>query len=179
MRDLIQQERFDQVFDLMKVSFPESEYREYKSQRKLLSDRRYHLLTKENKQGEVIAFLAGWEFETFRYVENIAVSPSIRGGGIGKQLMEEFMQQSTLPIILEVEDPQDDLKRRRVRFYERLGFCLGDFKYVQPPLREGVLGLPLCIMSYPEKLTESQFEFVRKVLYREVYNIYKLSTQSH
>ncbi len=170
---MIQQERFDLVFDLMKVSFPEIEYRDYKSQKKLLSDRRYHLLTEENKQGEVIAFLAGWEFDTFRYVENIAVSPSIRGGGIGKQLMERFMKQSTLPIILEVEEPQDELKRRRVRFYERLGFYLGDFKYVQPPLRDGMSGLPLCIMSYPERLTDSQFKCVRNVLYREVYNFQK------
>ena len=172
---MIQQEKFDQVFDLMKASFPESEYRDYKNQKKLLSDPRYHLLTEENKQGEVIAFLAGWEFETFRYVENIAVSPSIRGGGIGKRLMERFMRQSTLPIVLEVEDPQDDLQRRRVRFYERLGFCLGEFKYVQPPLRKGIPGLPLCIMSYPEKLSASQFEHVRDVLYREVYNLHPLS----
>lgn len=169
VRNLIQQERFQQVFELMQASFPESEYRDYRSQRKLLADRRYRLLTEENKQGEVIAFLAGWEFDTFRYIENIAVCPAIRGGGIGKQLMRRFMQQSALPIILEVEDPQDELKRRRVRFYEQLGFCLGDFKYVQPPLREGLSGSTLKIMSYPKKLTRAQFENVKNVLFREVY----------
>ncbi|WP_236570637.1 GNAT family N-acetyltransferase [Paenibacillus sp. An7] len=172
---MTQQEKFDQVFDLMKASFPESEYRDYKNQRKLLSDPRYQLLTEENKQGEVIAFLAGWEFADFRYVENIAVSPSIRGGGIGKQLMNRFMRQSTFPIVLEVEDPKSDLQRRRVRFYERLGFRLGEYKYVQPPLREEIPGLPLRIMSYPEKLTASQFEQVKDVLYREVYNVQQVS----
>lgn len=170
------QEQFDQVYDIMKQSFPEAEYREYSQQLKLLSNSRYLLLTEKNEQNEVIAFLAGWEFETFRYVENIAVSPGIRGGGIGKRLMERFMKRSALPIVLEVELPEDSLKRRRIGFYERLGFHLEEAAYVQPPLRAGQQPLSLRIMSYPEHLTPSQFEEVRDVLYREVYGISPAST---
>nr|WP_277376141.1 GNAT family N-acetyltransferase [Paenibacillus polymyxa] len=165
------QEKFDQVYEIMKQSFPESEYREYSEQMKLLLDSRYRLLTEENEQNEVIGFLAGWEFEAFRYIENVAVSPEIRGGGIGKRLMERFMKQFDMPIILEVELPEDKLKHRRVQFYERLGFSLGDYSYVQPPLRAGLQTFPLQIMSYPEGLSSMQFEMVRKVLYKEVYGI--------
>ncbi|MFC3746967.1 GNAT family N-acetyltransferase [Paenibacillus sp. GCM10012306] len=164
-------ERFDQVFEIMKQSFPETEYREYLEQKKLLSDPRYRLITEENEQNEVIGFLAGWEFETFRYVENVAVSPNIRGGGIGKRLMERFMKQSDMPIILEVELPDDELKRRRIGFYKRLGFCLLDYPYVQPPLRVKQPSLPLQIMSYPVGLTLTQFEMVRKLLYKDVYGV--------
>ncbi|MFF2908037.1 GNAT family N-acetyltransferase [Paenibacillus sp. NPDC057934] len=164
-------ERFDQVYDIMKQSFPEAEYREYSKQKKLLSNSRYRLHTEVNEQNEVIGFLAGWEFETFRYVENVAVSPNIRGGGIGKRLMERFMKQSDLPVILEVELPNDELKRRRIGFYERLGFCLLDYSYVQPPLRATQQTLPLQIMSYPVGLTLTQFEMVRELLYKEVYGV--------
>ncbi|MGF9696271.1 GNAT family N-acetyltransferase [Paenibacillus sp. MABNR03] len=163
--------RFDQVFEILKQSFPESEYREYAEQKKLLSNPLYRLLTEENGQNEVIGFLAGWEFETFRYVENVAVSPSIRGSGIGKQIMERFMKESDMPVILEVELPDDDLRRRRIGFYERLGFRLEDYTYVQPALRAGQPAMPLQIMSYPKGLTSSEFEMVRKVLYKEVYGI--------
>lgn len=164
------QKQFDHVFEIMKQSFPEAEYREYSEQKKLLSHSCYRLLTEENEQNEVIGFLAGWEFESFRYVEHLAVSRNIRGGGIGKRLMERFMKQSAKPVILEVELPEDELKRRRIGFYARLGFCLGDHSYVQPPLRAvRQQTLPLQIMSYPTKLTPTQFEMVRKLLYKEVY----------
>ncbi|MBT2770862.1 GNAT family N-acetyltransferase [Halomonas sp. ISL-60] len=163
-------EKFDQVFEIMKCSFPEAEYREYSEQKKLLSHSRYRLITEENEQNEVIGFLAGWEFEAIRYVEHVAVSPNIRGGGIGRQLMERFMKQSTKPVILEVELPDDELKRRRIGFYERLGFRLGDHSYVQPPLRVRQQTLSLQIMSYPVALTSTEFEMVRKLLYKEVYS---------
>lgn len=168
---MIQNETFDQVFNIMKDSFPTTEFRNYEGQKKLLSNPLYRLLTEENEQGEVIAFLAGWELKDFRFVEMIAVSPAIRGGGIGKRLMQRFIKQSALPVVLEVEPPEDELKQRRIGFYERLGFKLGNHKYVQPPLREENPELPLCIMSYPELLTESQFMDIRDQLYREVYNI--------
>lgn len=168
---LITKETFDQMYHVMKEAFPLIEYRTYEGQKKLLDNPHYRLLTQKNEQGEVIAFLAGWEFKDFRFVEHIAVSPSIRGGGRGKQLMEQFMRESPLPVILEVEPPEDELTERRVGFYERLGFKLGNYKYVQPPLRIGQPDLPLCIMSYPELLTKSEFISARKQLYREVYNV--------
>ncbi|PAD32198.1 GNAT family N-acetyltransferase [Paenibacillus sp. 7523-1] len=160
---------FDQVFEIMKQSFPESEYREYAHQKRLLANPRYHLFTEKNDQNEVIGFLAGWEFEKFRYIENVAVSPAIRGGGIGRRMMERFIKKSDIPVVLEVELPEDDLKRRRIGFYKRLGFQLEDYPYVQPALREGQRALPLQIMSYPAPLTSSEFETVRNVLYKEVY----------
>ncbi|OAX48059.1 GNAT family N-acetyltransferase [Paenibacillus sp. AD87] len=164
------QKRFDQVFEIMKQSFPEAEYREYSEQKKLLSNSCYRLLTEENEQNEVTGFLAGWEFESFKYIEHLAVSPNIRGGGIGKRLMERYMKQTAKPVILEVELPEDEMKRRRIGFYERLGFCLGDHSYVQPPLRAvGQETLSLQIMSYPAKLNPTQFEMVKKMLYKEVY----------
>lgn len=164
------QKRFDHVFEIMKQSFPEAEYREYSEQKKLLTNSCYRLLTEENEQNEVIGFLAGWEFKSFRYVEHLAVSPNIRGGGIGRRLMERFMNQSDKPVILEVELPDDELKRRRIGFYKRLGFCLGDLSYIQPPLRAvRQHTLSLQIMSYPAKLSPTQFEMVRKLLYKKVY----------
>lgn len=171
VRELIQSETFDQIYRIMEDSFPIIEFRSYEGQKKLLSNPYYRLLTQEDEQGEVIAFLAGWEFESFRFVEHIAVSSVIRGGGRGRQLMEQFMKESSLPVILEVEPPEDELKQRRIGFYERLGFQLGDYNYVQPSLREDQPELPLYIMSYPQRLTETELHSYKEQLYKEVYGV--------
>lgn len=168
---IMQNKTFDQIFEIMEASFPLAEFRNYEEQKKLLSNPRYHIFTEKNEQGEVIAFLCEWKFKTFRYVENIAVAPAKRGSGVGRRLMEYYINQSTLPIVLEVEPPSDDLKRRRIQFYERLGFHLNDYEYTQPPLRENTPPLSLCLMTYPEPLTPSEYEAVKKQLYREVYNL--------
>lgn len=171
---MIHTEKFEQIYGIMKESFPESEYREYDRQQKLLSDPRYRILTEKNEQHEIIGFLAGWEFEDFRYVENLAVRPSVRSGGIGGRLMRRFMEQSSLPIVLEVELPVDEWRQRRITFYQRLGFYLTDYRYIQPPLRVGQIGLPLNVMCYPSHLSHEKLDKITDTLFSEVYNVQKV-----
>ncbi|WP_020614858.1 GNAT family N-acetyltransferase [Paenibacillus daejeonensis] len=162
---------FNQIYQMMELSFPKTEFRGYAAQRSLLSRSRYRMLVERNEQQEVIGFLAGWEFDQFRYVEHIAVSPTLRGGGVGKRLMQRFMAESELPVILEVECPEGEEQRRRIGFYERLGFKLEDYAYVQPSLRAGEPAVPLRIMSYPQALTPSVFNEMKRTLYAEVYQV--------
>lgn len=77
-----------------------------------------------------------------------------------------------LPIILEAEPPdQSDIAARRVRFYERLGFALNKYKYLQPPYSSGEHPLPLSIMSYPDALPCDKFLKIRNELYRGAYEV--------
>ena len=72
---------------------------------------------------------------------------------------------------MEVEPIEDQLTKRRVEFYNRLGFKLNDYEYKQPPLQEGNEYLKLEIMSYPEKISKEEFlEFQDKVI-NNVYSI--------
>ena len=167
----IQTNVFDQVYGIMEESFPLIEYRTYEGQQALLANASYRLLTKTNEQDEIIAFLAGWDFDEFCFVEHIAVKPSIRGGGLGKQLMLDFIEQMNKPVVLEVEPPDEEMAQRRIGFYERLGFHLNSYPYVQPPLRVGQPDFPLMMMSYPGLLSEEQFQSCRDTLYAEVYEV--------
>ncbi|ASA25863.1 GNAT family N-acetyltransferase [Paenibacillus donghaensis] len=160
---------FEQIFAIMQRSFPDNEYRTFEGQLALLNNPHYRLITDTDQSGTIIAFLACWEFPKFRFVEHLAVDPDIRGGGIGKQLMLTYMKQSDKPVLLEVEPPLQEMAQRRVGFYERLGFHLNPYPYVQPPLREGQAELPLCIMTSPQPVEEQEFLRFREVLYREVY----------
>ncbi|MBT2289642.1 GNAT family N-acetyltransferase [Paenibacillus albidus] len=162
---------FDEIFAIMEVSFPPSEIRTYEDQRALLTLPEYRLLTEQDADGRTIAFLAAWEFAAFRFVEHIAVGPQIRGGGLGRKLMTRYIGQSPKPVLLEVEPPMGELEQRRVGFYERLGFHLNSYDYVQPPLRKGQADLPLQIMTYPGPLTAEEFSSFRAVLYTEVYKV--------
>lgn len=163
--------RFDEIYKIMESSFPTSEFRTYDGQRALLSSPYYRVLAETDPNNKTIAFLASWEFTSFRFVEHFAVDPSLRGGGTGGKLLNKYINQSRIPVRLEVEPPESDFAKRRIGFYERLGFHLNTFEYVQPPLREGQALLPLNIMSYPEPLTEEEFCHFRETVYSEVYKL--------
>jgi ribosomal protein S18 acetylase RimI-like enzyme len=168
---MINEHDFSEIYAIMESSFPASECRTFEAQKALLKHPSYRIITEKNEQGKAVAFLAGWEFAHFRFVEHIAVDSCIRGGGLGKKLMSSFISQSDKPVVLEVEPPGDEWTRRRIGFYERLGFHLNHFDYVQPPLREGQADLRLQIMSYPGALAEQDFAPFKKILYTEVYGL--------
>ncbi|MFQ9951418.1 MAG: GNAT family N-acetyltransferase [Clostridium sp.] len=154
---------------MMEEAFPKEEIRTYEGQLNLLENPYYWLKRKMDEEGNLTAFLAVWEFEEFSFVEHLAVSREFRGNGIGGLMMREYIQQSVKPVVLEVELPETDIAKRRIAFYERLGFQLNDFAYQQPPMRKGHGWYPLMIMSFPSSLTEEEFEPIKKKIYREVY----------
>lgn len=162
---------FNEIFAIMEASFPVSEIRTFGGQRALLADPHYHLFTEQDAEGRVLAFVAAWEFPELRFVEHIAVNPEVRSGGIGGRLMNAYLERSDTAVLLEVEPPEGKLAQRRIGFYERLGFHLNPFSYVQPPLREGQEDLPLRIMTYPRPVTEQEFRHFRDILYKEVYQV--------
>ncbi|MGG4220477.1 GNAT family N-acetyltransferase [Paenibacillus jamilae] len=168
---MINEHDFSEIYAIMESSFPASECRTSEAQKALLKHPSYRIITEKNEQGNIVAFLAGWEFAYFRFVEHIAVDSRIRGGGLGQKLMGRFISQSNQPVVLEVEPPVDEWSRRRIGFYERMGFHLNHFEYVQPPLREGQADLRLQIMSYPGALSEQEFTPLKEILYTEVYGL--------
>lgn len=162
---------FDEIFSIMEASFPTSEIRTYAGQQELLEEPNYRLVTEADSEGKIVAFMACWEFPGFRFVEHIAVDPSVRGRSIGTKLMTDYIGKSAKPVLLEVEPPLGENEQRRISFYERLGFYLNPFEYVQPPLREGNADLPLLIMTYPNPVHEEEFDLYREILYSEVYKV--------
>lgn len=169
-------EQFERVYEIMSASFPVTEYRTRSGQEALLGRPEYRLLTERDERERIIAFLAVWEFPALRFIEHLAVDPSVRGGGVGNKLVRKYLEeqsgeQPVKPTILEVELPEDELSARRISFYERLGFCLNEYSYVQPPLREGLEPLPLRIMSYPRQLAEQEFLACKAILYSKVYRV--------
>ena len=160
---------FDKVFTILEESFPKDEYRTYEKQKALLDDARYTIYIIPDRD-EVKAFIAVWQFDDFAFVEHFAVNQAYRNQGLVSIILQELMKKLPCMICLEVELPETDFAKRRIGFYERNGFALNDYPYVQPAMVEGKKELPLKIMTSGKVVSEEQFGKIRDILYREVYH---------
>lgn len=159
---------FERFYPLLKEAFPYAERRDKEEQKALFKHSEYKVygIVKEDK---VVAFLAAWELPSVRFIEHLATDASQRGSGIGKALLQEYMKKSELPILLEVEHPDREIAKRRIHFYERLGFHLyPKLPYVQPSFH-GEEPLPLHLMSYPAVFELSRMRQFHKEMYEAVY----------
>lgn len=160
---------FDEVYDIMLYSFPESERRSKKDQLGLFSDSRYKIAAERGADGIICVFLAYWELNGVTFLEHFAVAEHLRGGGLGGRFLDELVKGLKGTVCLEAELPETSIAARRIAFYERHGFILNDYRYIQPPLGEGRVEQPLKVMSYGAALTKEQFENIRAEVYEAVY----------
>lgn len=161
-------EQFDAFFDLLSTSLPANEHRSYAAQKAMFDRSAYGVLI-GTQDGTLCALMAVWSFPEFRYLEHFAVDPTLRGQGIGGEMLGRYIAEDPRPLVLEVEPPETDIARRRIGFYTRCGLYLSDFPYAQPPLNEGDGLLPLMLMRSGKMWSDAEAEQVRDTLYREVY----------
>ncbi len=172
MLKILSENDFDILYDIMLDSFPENERRSYSKQRGLLKKEGFKALTlTDDISGEVRAFITTYEFDTFLFVEHFAVARKYRGLGLGSMILSELQASTEKQLCLEVELPDTDIARRRIDFYLRGGFFFNTYDYIQPPIDDGRAPVPLRIMSTKSPLTKSEFEKIRSILYKNVYNI--------
>ncbi len=156
---------------LMETSFPLEERRDTDLQRQYTDENplfHNHLITFNQVP---IGLISYWKLEDVIYIEHFAIDPNLRNGGYGKQVIEKLKEQTQIPLILEAEEPTDELAQRRIGFYQRNGFTLQDLPYLQPPYRKGNDWFPLKIMTYGRSFTKEELEKYKTLIYREVYKV--------
>lgn len=159
---------FDEAFSIMEKSFPIDEMRPYGEQKELLQHEKYRIFG-AFEDGKIIAFAATWQFDDLLFLEHIATDPTMRGQGIGAKMLDYLTSGEKRIICLEAEPPTSEITRRRIGFYNRNGFYLNEYPYIQPPISQGRAPVPLMIMTYGKKIDECEFEKIRDLLYKEVY----------
>ena len=165
-------EDFDQVYSIMDASFPVDEHRPYDEQKALLEHPNYSIYVLPDTQNKNLkAFISVWQFDDFVYVEHFAVHPSCRNQGLGALMLGELHAAFSSQICLEVELPETDFARRRIGFYERNGFSINEYPYIQPPISKNRNAIPLLIMTTNGSISKDRFEEIRSTLYREVYKV--------
>lgn len=165
-------EIFAQVWEIYEKAFPEEEKRDLTQQQALFANKAYRICPYFNPaQTEVLGFITLWNLPQFTFWEHLAVKESCRGQGIGTKIIDATREISGKRVILEVELPETEIARRRIRLYEKLGFHLNPYPYVQPPYQEHCMGVDLLIMSYPDPLSQGEFKDIKASLYKEVYKL--------
>jgi GNAT superfamily N-acetyltransferase len=134
-----------------------------------LTEMKCHLIVLDN---DPIGIFNTWNLSLFRYIEYLAIVPSMRGKGFGKRVLHDFVHQTISPVILEVEPPVSYTAQRRIRFYEHEGFVLCPDAYCQPAYDADRSPLLLQLMEYGNQLLPDHFDQVVDLLYQKVYQIH-------
>lgn len=161
---------FRKAWEIYESSFPPDERRSLSGQMGIFSNRRYRFFAVHDK-GRLAGIFTAWKLEKFTFIEHFAVIESLRGQGIGTQLMTEYMFRNRGRIVLETVRLNTKTAKRRIEFYKRLGFRLNGYDYMQPPYGKGKKPVPCFLMSYPEPITRSEFPKMKEEIYRTVYGL--------
>lgn len=173
MLEKLDETDFDEIFKILEEAFPPSERRTKSDQRKLMELEEYTVFGLK-ESGDLIGIVAEWEGPEYRFVEHFAVDEAYRGNGTGSKLLDDYNGLSGKPVVLEVEPPENDIQKKRIRFYRRNGYHLSGYSYIQPTINADIKGVPLVLMTYPDRLTDEHFKSLKDWLFSTVYNKEKM-----
>lgn len=163
------EEDFGAIFALLKESFPTDEYRPERGQRALFKRDEYTVLGAYASSGELLGIAALFDLGSFTFIEHLAVFRKYRSGGIGSAILTSLLERIDGQIYLEVEHPTDDVKRRRIAFYERNGFSKTAYAYNQPAFTPDGGEVPLLVMSRHPIPSAEEFLKDKAAIFRVVY----------
>lgn len=151
-------EYYDTFREMYRDSFPVHEQRDVKQQEYAFSRHEYHLegYVHENI---LVAFIAWWEFGDYIYIEHFAVNPNMRGRNMGSDILGNFMKTHAQKIILlEIDPPADNLSRKRLLFYQRLGFVENPYQHRHPAYRTGAQPHELAVLTFPGSIPQARYD---------------------
>ncbi len=156
---------FDTFYPFLKTAFPAEELLPEHLHRQIFNQPNFYGRQYNNFE----AFIIGYQFSDYLFFELYMVQEHLRGKGVGSTFLKTIIKEATTPIILEVELPTTDIAKRRIGFYKRLGFHLNTQDYKMPLFDNKHGGVPLYLMSYPNKLTQEEFEYYSNHIHKYVY----------
>lgn len=152
-------------------SFPTDERRDFDEVVRLLRENDDFAIALVRDGEAPIGFISYWPWSDFVYIEHFAIDSQCRGAGHGAEALTALLKQLARPAVLEVEKPEDDLSRRRIAFYQRLGFVLSTRPYTQPPYSPDRHSLELYLMSYGDLDLDRTFDTVVTRIHNRVYGV--------
>ncbi|WP_455627925.1 GNAT family N-acetyltransferase [Parabacteroides chinchillae] len=159
----------NQVEKTYNDSFPEGERRAFSLIRDLVKDNSNFHVFAVYREDVYVGFITAWTFDGFTYIEHFAIDEAARNGGIGGKVFGRFLSEIKTPVVLEVELPTEEMSRRRIGFYERLGFKLDNHVYFQPPYRQGESFIEMRLMTHGDIDLGKSFELVKNNIHKQVY----------
>ncbi len=167
-RELLDQIRIHQIrtandphfADFWKIyteSFPANERRTSDQQFEVFQKPHYQINTHVT-DNQVVGFIASWNDPEFVFVEHFAIAPEFRSKRFGSTVLQQFIEEFKIPIILEIEMPIDELTKRRLKFYELAGFIRNPHQHYMPPYHESNPPLEMEILTLPSRISDELYQ---------------------
>ena len=164
-------EFLEKIRHIYEEAFPIDERRDFKQLTDIFDINKNIDIEPITENDRIIGFIIYWIFDSFVYIEHFAVDKEKRGNGIGTEILKRFIAKTNRPIVLEAELPTDNISTDRITFYQRLGFELHNYKYIQPAYDADRNPIELCLMSHSTTSNIPDLDTVRDTLYQHVYGI--------
>ena len=165
----VTEENFSKVYERLIDAFPYEERRDEADEKKCFLKSQFNFC-EITDDGESVGLIVFWVFKEFLFVEHIAINKEIRGKGYGSKVFELLKEKYNLPIVLEAEAPETEMQKKRIKFYENLGFKVNSYSYTQPSYHNAE-SVPLQILSFPKLLEKTEFEEFFRETRRVVYEV--------
>jgi ribosomal protein S18 acetylase RimI-like enzyme len=150
---------FAEFWKIYSASFPLNERRVFTQQTEVFKKQEYQIDIYLSGN-HFVGFIAFWTTTDFIYIEHLAIAPEVRSKGLGSAILKPFIETKPIPVILEIEPLINDLTRRRLKFYESLGFVRNKHLHFQPPYHPTDQPLKLEILTYPHLINaDLYFQF--------------------
>ena len=140
---------------LYETAFPLHEKRSLKAKNRALQAVNYQLQA-WFEEAQFVGLIGVWHFEGYGYIEHLAVDDALRGQGYGKRMLRQFLEQSPLTV-LEIDPLTSDIARKRLCFYQSLGFKINHYPHFHPSYHENLTDHELIVLSYPCQLDQQQY----------------------
>lgn len=151
-------------------SFTRDERRNWQELKELLDQPNFNL-NKIFCDRKTIGLMTLWKLAGWVFIEHFAIQESMRGKGIGSQVLKQLIERDSTSLIVEVEEPITGFAQRRIAFYSRIGFSLCENTYYQPPYSIDKNEVRMFLMSFPEPLSPVDFDKVKSQIYQVVYGV--------
>jgi len=161
-------EEFDIFYQILVDHFPKKEVKEYSYLKGMFENGIAHALVKK-KDDTIIGALCYMEVEDYVFIDYFVIIDAYQGKQLGQQMLQYFKETMNKPIILEVELPTDDISKRRIAFYKRMGFVLNEHEYVVPPIRSLKYPIYFLLMTDKKPLTREKFDKIYPSILKIVY----------
>jgi len=160
------------LIELYKESFPEVERRDINELQDWIEEKENMYFNAVINEGELAGLFCFWNFETFAYMEHLAIFSKMRNHKIGEKVLDYIDKNIKVPHILEVEPPEDELSERRINYYLRNNYLIADKEYIQPSyINKGENAAPLWIMTKPligdNALLQEYIGLIKKEAYKQ------------
>ncbi|MGC3979341.1 MAG: GNAT family N-acetyltransferase [Paludibacteraceae bacterium] len=119
----VEETYFQDIMTLYQEAFPENQRHTATDFKSLVESRQKDFRCNAvllNKS--FVGFFNYWDLKDFNFAEHFAIVEAVRGNKIGEKVMKMIQSAAKLPLIFEVEIPDNETNARRIEFYRRLGY---------------------------------------------------------